>query len=348
MGITRMLSRLRSSASATAACVGIVTVAGGVAACGGSSTHAGQTGSGTHAAQAANGKTNVIVDIEPNTDSSALMLGAEQGLFKKYGLNVSVQVIPSGATAVANAVSGHVEFAASTYGGLFSLASKGLPLVSIGPGSAGPAAGGKDQNQILALKSSGIQSAKGLDGKKVGVVQLQSVNQAEVQEAVKNAGGNPSTVNFVPLEFGQMGSALQHGEVDAVAVSEPFVTQIDQEMPTVDLGGLDLQIGPKAPLLTALVTKSYYASHKSIVKNFQEGMLASAKYADAHPKAVRAVLPKVAGISSSLAAKVMLPYYPTSVNMPAVNKIEQIMLAFKDIPKSPSISSLLVPFPSAS
>lgn len=339
MPLRQIASRTRIGSVATVAGLTAVLLGGSAVAASAATAQA------AGAAAAARAKTKVTVDIEPNTDSAALELGAEKGLFARYGLSVSVDVIPSGATALANVVSGDVQFAATTYGGLFAASVKGLPLLSIGPGSAGPAAHGKDQNQILALKSSGITSAKGLDGKKVGVVQLQSVNQAEVQEAVSAAGGNPGSVTFVPLQFPQMGSALQHGQVNAIAVSEPFVTQTDSQMQTVDLGGLDLEVGPNTPLLTVAVSKSYYAAHKTTVREFQEGMLASAKYADAHMSAVRAVLPKVAGITAALSKKVLLPYYPTTVNMTAVNKINRIMVQFKDMPKSANVKSLLVTFP---
>lgn len=327
---------MKSSKTAVLAAVSVATLA--LSACGSDSNPSG--------GKSDDGQTHVVLNVLPNAENAALYLGVSKGLFAKNGLDVDIVPIPAGgATTVGNAVSGKAQFAVTVYAGLFAAVSKGLPVVSVGPISAGPPAKQADQNQLLALKSSNISRPRDLEGKKVAVITLGSGNFVQVKEAVAADGGDPSKVQFVSIQFAQMAGALTQGQVDAVATTEPFVTQINEQAKTVNLAPLDLATAPNSPLGTVITSKSYDSSHGEVVQQFQRGLLQSLEYTSKNPAEVRKALPSIAGVSADLAQKVLLPHYPTSVNRDALTKLNTDMVTFGLLKSPVDLDAALLTLP---
>ena len=326
------------------AAVAVATLA--LTACGSSSGGNSSGGSSSGGSNAKGGRTQVVLDVLPNAENAALYLGVSKGLFAKNGLDVKIVPIPAGgSTTVGNAISGKAQFAVTVYAGLFEAFSKGLPVVSVGPISAGPPANEPDQNQLLVLKSSGISRPRDLEGKKVAVITLGSGNYVQVQEAVGADGGDPSKVQFVSIQFAQMAGALLQKRVDTVATTEPFVTQISQQAKTVNVAPLDLATGPNSPLGAVITSKTYASSHATVVEQFQRGLYASLQYASTHSAEVRKALPSIAGVSSGLAQKVLLPHYPTSINREALTKLNTDMVKFGLLKAPVNLDKVLLTFP---
>ena len=183
---------------------------------------------------------------------------------------------------------------------------------------------------------------KQLVGKTIAVSNIGGLQQIEVQEAFVNAGLPADSAKFVSVNFPQEPAALTNKQVDASALVEPFVTQIQQQTKVNLVAGEDFATGPSAPAAVFMVTESYYDKNKALVARFQTAVQQALAFAAANTAAVRASLPGFAGLPADLAAKVRLPFFPTQINMTAVKRLQNDMVTFKIIDKAADLNSLVI------
>ena len=72
--------------------------------------------------------------------------------------------------------------------------------------------------------TSGIKSFKDLSGKTISVPARGAQGEVTIAQAVKNAGGDPSTINFVTLPFPQVVDAVKNGTTNGGFTVEPFTS----------------------------------------------------------------------------------------------------------------------------
>jgi NitT/TauT family transport system substrate-binding protein len=289
--------------------------------------------------------TTVNVNLIPIADLASVYLGNKEGFFAKNGLSLKITAsIAGGPVIIPSLISGADQFGIPAYTDQIAADVKGLPLVSIGSADAAGPTNNTDYQFLVATKKSGITSVKQLAGKTIAINSLNGLGETQVDAALSNAGVNYHTIHFVAINFPQMGAALDSGQVSAAQVVEPFYSMLRLgKTPINTIVGLDYSIAPNLPVTSVLVTKSYYSSHKAIVTEFQTALKESLAYTQAHISAARALLPSYAGIPASLATKVLMPYFPTTLNTAGVQKIINDMFSFGLIKTKPSISSIIEP-----
>ena len=81
-----------------------------------------------------------------------------------------------------------------------------------------------DDTGVCISPTSGIKSFKDLTGKTVSVPARRAQGEVTIAQAVKNAGGDPSTINFVTLPFPQVVDAVKNGTTNAGFTVEPFTS----------------------------------------------------------------------------------------------------------------------------
>jgi NitT/TauT family transport system substrate-binding protein len=314
---------------------GVLALAGAMAATEVSSSASGSTGS----------LTTVNVNLIPIADLASVYLGNKQGFFAQNGLKLKITAsIAGGPVIIPTLISGQDQFGIPAYTDQILADVKGLPLVSIGSADAAGPTNNTDYQYLVTLKSSKITSVKQLAGKTIAINSLNGLGETQVDAALQNAGVNYHTVHYTAINFPQMAAALDSGQVVAAQVVEPFYSMLRLgTKPINTLAGLDYAIAPNLPVTSVLVTKSYYASHHAIVVEFQKALKESLAYTQAHLAAARALLPSYAGITASLSTKVLMPYFPTTLNTAGVQKIISDMFNFGIITKKPSLSSIIEP-----
>ncbi|TPX05018.1 transporter substrate-binding domain-containing protein, partial [Schumannella luteola] len=147
--------------------------------------------------------------------------------FADHGLEIEVVPAQGGAQAIPGLVNGDIEFAIGQPFGPFraELADLGAPIIG-NYASALPESEGKDVNAVVALASSGITGPADLAGKRVSVNSLGAAGDVTIMKAVEDAGGDPSTIQFVEVAFPDAQAQLEAGNIDAAWVPDPFMSQI--------------------------------------------------------------------------------------------------------------------------
>jgi NitT/TauT family transport system substrate-binding protein len=219
--------------------------------------------------------------------------------------------------------------------------SKKLPVKILTQGvQAAPST--KDAwDSLLVAGNGSIKSPKDLEGKKVGVVALQSELDVLLHEVVRRDGGDPSTVQSVQVPFPEMTTALKAGRVDAVVSTEPFVT-LSKSAGVKAINYPEAEVVPNGTVTALVASKPFIAANADTVKRFQTAMKESLDYADTHPEEALAIMPELADIKPDLLEQMNLgTIFKTDIDTASVEKFIGLQQQFGFVKHPPSATDLL-------
>jgi NitT/TauT family transport system substrate-binding protein len=222
-----MITSRRGVVVLTAALLATATAAGTAAASTAPPTDsepAGTAAAGTDAATDATigelEQTDITLGLIPIADVAPVFIALERGIFEDYGLNVTTEFAAGGAAAIPALQSGDIDLAFGGYPSAVSAIQAGLPLLISSEGvRSGPLFAG-----LYSLPDSGIATPADLEGATIAVNTLDNIVQMAVEAHLVDAGLTLEDVTLVEIPFPDMVAALETGNVDVIAVVEPFGT----------------------------------------------------------------------------------------------------------------------------
>jgi NitT/TauT family transport system substrate-binding protein len=318
--------------------LGLCVVAAGltaVAACGGSS---GDDGGGS-------GKlTSVKVGYVPYSDDAPAFLAQEKGIFRKHGLNVQFVPAANPTAVVAAMLSGQEQFGFVTDPVLVNVNVRGTPLKCVSPVvGRQPTDPARDTTVLVAGKGTGITNVKGLAGKKVAMVQLQSLNALGMQALATQSGIDAKSIQLVQIPFPQMPTALSQGRVQAAVITTPFSqTAIKQGAKAITYPNRVLFGGGTTLCFAAL--GRYIDKHPTEVKAFNAAMREVILYAKDHESEAKATLTKRMNLTPDQAQKQVLAtdWNPT-LNPATIDKVAAYMKQFGWIQRTVPAAEMIWP-----
>jgi NitT/TauT family transport system substrate-binding protein len=254
------MSQKKRLAAGVAGLTGLVIA---LAACSSSSSSSSSSSTGGSSSTSGGGTaaaTASPVNISVGTSGATgvylpLYVGVQTGLFKKDGLNVTVQTLTPNAVTAAT-LSGNINIGWDGPGlvsGILSSPSSAKVIFTAGPTAF----------YIYAKK--GITSVAGLKGMTVAVTTPGGAIDTAVRAAIKNAGMTPGTdVKIAYLQTNSAAlAAVENGSVQAAGVSPPTSIQATQ-------GGLTdiANITPLSPPSVLAVNSSFAASNGPAITKF--------------------------------------------------------------------------------
>lgn len=287
----------------------------------------------------AGGMKKVTVGVIPIVDVAPIYLGQKKGFFKDHKIDLKLESGQGGAAIVPGVVSGQFQFGFSNVTSLMLARDKNLPLkvVAAGNSSTGKA---PDFSAVVVKKDSPIKSAKDLVGKKVAVNTLKNIGDTTVRESIRKDGGDPTKVSFVELAFPDMPAAVAKGQVDAAWVVEPFVTIAKSQGDRVVAWNL-IDTAPDLMISAYFTSQNLEKSDPGLVKGFTAAMDESLTYADSHPTEVRNIVQTYTSLDPGLAKKVVLPKWPTKINVQSTQKLADLAMQDGLVSKPVDLKSLL-------
>jgi NitT/TauT family transport system substrate-binding protein len=301
---------------------------------------AGACGSGGADEPSASGPVKLKIGVIPIVDVAPIYLGIKQGFFSEQGLDVSLETAQGGAAIVPGVVSGQFQFGFSNATSLLLAGSKGLPLKVVSAGVASTGVKGKDFGAVIVKAGSPIKTAADLAGKRVAVNTLKNINTTTVNHVVKEAGGDPSKIQYVELAFPDIVAAVAKGDVDAGQVVEPFLTiatgQGDRQIVS-NYAGTD----PDLVVGMYFTSQEYAAKNPKTVTGFTAAMNKSLEYASAHSDEARAILTTYTKIDPTVQKNLVLPKWPTAIDRDSVQLLADLATQDGLITKAPALDTLL-------
>ena len=185
-----------------------ILAAAAVTGCGSQGSTADQAKSGSGEKT----KITFVLDWTPNTNHTGLYVAQDKGYFADAGVEVEIVQPPEdGAEMLVG--SGKAQFGVSF--------QDYLPPALVGadaiPIEAVAALIQHNTSGIISLKSKGIESPKGLEGKKYATWDL-PIEKATLKKVVEDDGGDYNKVELIPSTVTDEVSALQADSVDAIWV----------------------------------------------------------------------------------------------------------------------------------
>ncbi|WP_062213626.1 ABC transporter substrate-binding protein [Streptomyces sp. NBRC 109706] len=292
----------------------------GLTACG-SSGSSGSAGSGGDTN--GDGLREVTVGVIPILDVAPLYLGEAEGVFAEHGLTLDFKSAQGGAAIVPGVVSGEYDFGYSNVTSLMLAQEQGLDLrvVSAGASSTGDPA--DDFGSIVVPEGSDITSVADLPGRTVAINTLNNINDTLIREAVDQAGGDSSRIEFVELAHSDMVAALETGQVDVAWEVEPFLT-IARQGGAVDLWSLYAEATDDLTVATYFASASVVENDPELVEAFAAAAAESFAHATENPDATRAVLSEYTEIDPALYDELTLPAFPTEINRASVEYLAEL------------------------
>jgi NitT/TauT family transport system substrate-binding protein len=303
---------------AAVAAAGILSLT--VAACSTSGSSAGAGGTSS----ASTADTTVSVGVLPIADVAPLYLGMKQGFFAAQHLKVVPHSLQGGAAVASAVLGGSLQFGFGATANLVLANAHGLGIEFVANGDQAAADSGSAWSGILVGANSGITSIAQLKGKTIAANALQGENELALDGILLRNGVQPSAVKVVALPFPTMPTSLASGQVQAVTEVEPFVSAIKAK------GGVQLTplFEGEAPSMTVagyFADTKLISSNPSLVKRFVTAINESLDYAQAHPAAVRAIIPTYTKITAAVAAKMNLPVWGATLQTSSIQSQQQLM-----------------------
>jgi NitT/TauT family transport system substrate-binding protein len=279
-------------------------------------------------------KATVKVGVLPIAQVAPVYRAIQQGYFKREGL--TVQPVPVLAGVTEALVAGQFDFALSGYMVPFlARAQQGIQTTVI----ADSARLGPKQWTLLVKGDSSIRSAKDLEGKKVGVVQL-TVGKFALYPYLREHGVDPSKVKLVEVGYPNSGQALERGNVDAVFLVEPFTTQVESSLHArvlADLGTVKALRG--LPDGGWIATTKFVDQNPSTTAAFARGLKRGVEDLVRDPSVAQKVLLSYSKTPPALAQQMVFPNYAVGTDPRLLQRYADLMHTIGLMPKRVDVGS---------
>jgi NitT/TauT family transport system substrate-binding protein len=164
-------------------------------------------------------------------------------------------------------------------------------------------------------------------------------------ESVAKDGGDPSTIKFVEVAFPDVPAQLQAGNIDAGWVPEPFVSQLKGRGDTFIVAPYQNTI-PGLTTLTVFTTAKLITDQPAVVNDFAAAMKETLAWAKdtANNAAVRQALKaNLTSLPPAVADALRLPDYTWTVDKGNLQKLIDLAVKYKVLPKAPNLDRLVQP-----
>ena len=213
--------------------LGLAAAAVVIAGCGssGDSGTGGSSSAPAGAASSGGGFVTATFGTVSNLMHTEEYVAAQEGFFAQQGLNVKIKIFESGSDVNKAFQAGTIQFGSASTTAVPSARAAGLPLTMVVAGMndatstsyAGPLG-------IIGRADRGITTqASSLKGKRIGVL-LGSTTEQYLRLYLEKNGMTEKDVTLVNLQVPDHPVSLTHGDVDAAASWEPYVTQEISEL----------------------------------------------------------------------------------------------------------------------
>jgi NitT/TauT family transport system substrate-binding protein len=286
------------------------------------------------------GPDEVSVGLIPIVDVAPLFLGQEQGFFADRNIELTTDFGAGGANLIPGIQSGQLDFGFSNVISLMLAQASGIELKVVSNGNNSTGVQGEDFGSLLVPVDSDVQSAADLAGGTIATNTLSNIVETIVRASVRNAGGDPTTLEFVGVPFPEMEAALANGDVDAAFAVEPFQTIIRTNDVGRSVAWSWVDAAPDLTVAVYFTSAETVESNPDLVARFTEAMQESLAYANEHPDEVRAILPTYTQITPELAAELTLPTWPAEINRASSEALAQLAVQDGLLPAPPDLDAL--------
>ena len=255
------------------------------AACSSSTSTAASTGSGSTTSGSSTALTSIKLGYPlPNVQSVAVQIATKNGIFKKYGLNVTATSLGTANVVNAALTSGSVDYSLTSASQLITSVSQGAGVIAISGYTVGTPVDIIYSNAFIKAHNLSASSPiktllSALSGSHVAV--SSPVIETQENTLLKAYGVNPSSVQTLTVSSeSSMTTLLSSGQIDAFIAGPP----VPQEAEAQGFGKI-LVTSDNAPIwnagnanLVLAANASYAQANPALTKKVVEAVHAAVEY----------------------------------------------------------------------
>lgn len=322
---------------ATRLLVGAAVFSLALAACGGAADGSDGGGDG-----GADGEQTLKIGVTGLTTNAPLYYAEEQGWFDDEGLDVSIEVQGGAAAAVPSLASGEIQVGAGNLISIMQAVEQGIDLkalsgINVAPESADDT--GHLTSAILVPEDSDIESPADLAGRTITVNALGGLGDLTIKAAVGNDNGDPDAVNYTELAFPDMLPAIEDGQVDAIWVVEPFVSQATASgLKVISYNFFETM--PGLPLGVYFTTPDTAATYADELEVFQDVMDRATAHALENEEDIRSIVPTFTAVPEEAAEVMALPVFASTIPQERIEEMGQMAVDYGLIQELPDLGAI--------
>jgi NitT/TauT family transport system substrate-binding protein len=267
--------------------------------------------------------TKVSVGVIPIIDVAPIYLGRQQGFCSKRGIDLTLVPEQGGAPIVKGVLGGKYQFGFSNVTSLMAAQSGGAPLKAVANGVASTGRPGRDFSAVVVAGGSPIRTARDLAGKRIAVNTLKNLGDTTVRQSVRLAQGDPATIKFQAMPFGEMPNALLAEQIDAAWVVEPQLSEVLTQGGQI-IASNYVDTAPDLTVAMYFTALPVIDKDPELVKKFAAAVNESLKYAAGHPEEVRSTVGTYTKINETVRTAMILPSWPNEINRASLEKLADL------------------------
>ncbi len=268
-------------------------------------------------------KAEISLGILPIADVAPVFIAINQGFFSEAGLTVSTEFTQGGAATIPALASGDLDIGFGAYPSFFNAVSQGLPLKIISEANRpAPLFAG-----LYSMPDSGIAEVADMAGKTVAVNTLNNVVQLAVEAQLVDAGMSLDDVTLVEIPFPDMVATLERGDVDVIAVVEPFGSVAKNTLDATLVIDMFANRMEDFPVAGFFVTDSFLADNPNTVAAFVRAIDRAVEVANTDPDAVPSVLPTYIETATEESARALnYPLFVSGIDLDVLQTVPDFMV----------------------
>jgi NitT/TauT family transport system substrate-binding protein len=232
-------------------------------------------------------ETPIRVGINMTTSTAAPWYAADTGIFRRFGLNVTIQTLNGGAAIAAAVASGDLDIGSSNMLSLGNAVARGIPIKAVAPGFLyDPAV---PPSQVFVAANGPIRSGKDLNGKIVCGISVGGIDQLAISAWIDKNGGDSSTTKFVELPASALIEGVDSGRVAACTIPEPYATDALTGRKLRSLGSTFDGIAPGFMLVAYFATTEWLTKNPALAKRFHDAIAEASLWVSTHPEEAAAI-----------------------------------------------------------
>ena len=262
---------------------------------------------------------------------------ADQGFFKAAGLNVEVTSASQGAVILPGVIAGAIDVGFANLSSLAGAVAKGAPLTLIAPASLYVT--NAPSTACLVAKNSPITTAAQLNGKTFGTTGIKGLGEFGPRSWMDKYGGDGNSLKFVEIPLAAAVQAMDEGKVDAIAVSEPFVTLAKEQGRII--GKCYDGIAPRFLIGGFFTTTAWANAHPDLVKKFAEAIRQTAIWANKNQDKTAPMLATASKLDLALLRRTTRAVYADRLDAKDIQPLIDVTAKYGAIPTAFSASSMI-------
>ena len=267
-------------------------------------------------------KPKIRVSMMSTIDTASFWLAKDGGYFQREGLEVETTAAATGQVSLTKLISGDADIAYSSYTPFFVAKSKNVADIRI---VADASSAGPGSTAIVAMPSSGVKTVADLAGKRIGISAPNTIADTLTKSVLADHNVDASRVQWVPVPLPNTAEALQHKDIDAGFLAEPFITQAKRSAGVVVVA--DTASGTTANFPTAGYggLGSFVSSAPKTLAAFQRAMAAATRDAADRAK-IEPLMVKYAKVDADTAAHTGLLTFRSIVDVRELQRVPDLLL----------------------